>query len=141
MAGLILLVPTAMLTLFGMQILDVFNDAGTFGAFGFLSAYFLISFAAPAYLRKTGVLRLKDTMLAIASVGAAAGSGGRQRLSGAVMAGEYLPVYFPWRIWRSGSPGFCWCTSARPATAADVTRRIYTDHGQEIKRTPERQIA
>src|SRR5580693_6458860 len=68
MAALIFLVPSTMLLVFGLQILDAFNDAGTFGAFGFLGAYFLISMAAPAYLSKAGVLRGRDTALAIASV-------------------------------------------------------------------------
>ena len=42
--------------MFKLEILDAFNDAGTFGAFGFLGAYFLISIAAPAYLSKRGEL-------------------------------------------------------------------------------------
>jgi amino acid transporter len=54
MAILIFLVPTLLTTMFGLAILDAFNDAGTFGAFGFLGAYFLISLAAPAYLKARG---------------------------------------------------------------------------------------
>jgi hypothetical protein len=129
-----------MISLFGMQILDVFNDAGTFGAFGFLSAYFLISFAAPAYLRKTGVLRFKDTMLAVASVG----------LLLVPAVGSVYPVpswpvnIFPYIFLGYLTIGITWILLVHkrtPGYAADVTRRIYTDHGQEIKRTPERQIA
>ncbi len=37
--------------------LTTFGDAGTLAAFGFLTAYFLISVAAPVYLKKTGELR------------------------------------------------------------------------------------
>jgi len=37
--------------------LTAFGDAGTLAAFGFLTAYFLISIAAPVYLRKRGELR------------------------------------------------------------------------------------
>jgi len=37
--------------------LTTFGDAGTLAAFGFLTAYFLISIAAPVYLRKRGELR------------------------------------------------------------------------------------
>ena len=36
--------------------LTTFGDAGTLAAFGFLTAYFLISFAAPVYLKKIGEL-------------------------------------------------------------------------------------
>jgi len=37
-------------------VLDVFNWAGTFGAFGFLFSYFFITVAAPFYLKKEGTL-------------------------------------------------------------------------------------
>jgi hypothetical protein len=53
---------------FKLEILDAFNDAGTFGAFGFLGAYFLISLAAPAYLKRSGILRGRDIALSVASV-------------------------------------------------------------------------
>jgi amino acid transporter len=42
------------------EVLDIFNNAGTFGAFGFLGAYFLVSLAAPFYLKKRGELQGKD---------------------------------------------------------------------------------
>ena len=68
MAVLIFLVPAAMVTLFRLEILDAFNDAGTFGAFGFLGAYFLISIAAPAYLKRIGQLSGRGLALSVASV-------------------------------------------------------------------------
>ena len=68
MAVLIFLAPTVMLLVFGIQVLDAFNDAGTFGAFGFLGAYFLISFAAPAYLKRNRALKGYHVMLATASI-------------------------------------------------------------------------
>jgi amino acid transporter len=68
MALLIFLSPVILTTVFKLGVLDAFNDAGTFGAFGFLGAYFLISLAAPAYLRQAGVLRGRDIALATASV-------------------------------------------------------------------------
>jgi amino acid transporter len=37
--------------------LTIFGDGGTLAAFGFLTAYYLISIAAPVYLKKQGVLR------------------------------------------------------------------------------------
>jgi amino acid transporter len=68
MALMIFLVPAAMVTLFRLEILDAFNDAGTFGAFGFLGAYFLISLAAPAYLKRHGQLGGRELALSAASV-------------------------------------------------------------------------
>jgi amino acid transporter len=41
-----------------------FGDAGTLAAFGFLLAYFLITVAAPAYLRRRGEMRRRDTVIA-----------------------------------------------------------------------------
>jgi amino acid transporter len=140
MAGLILLVPTAMITLFGMQILDIFNDAGTFGAFGFLGAYFLISVAAPAYLQKTGGLRAMDTLLAIASVA----------LLLVPAVGSVYPVpswpvnIFPYIFLGYLAIGITWILLVhrrKPGYAADVRQRVYTDHGQVIKPVPARQIA
>ena len=49
--------------------LTTFGDAGTLAAFGFLTAYFLITFAAPVYLKKLGELRARHvTVAAIATV-------------------------------------------------------------------------
>ncbi len=42
-----------------------FGDAGTLAAFGFLTAYFLISVAAPMYLRKRGELRGHHVVVAV----------------------------------------------------------------------------
>jgi amino acid transporter len=53
---------------FGWEVLDEFNNAGTMGAFGFLGAYFLISLAAPAFLKKRGELKAKDIALCVAAV-------------------------------------------------------------------------
>jgi amino acid transporter len=53
----------AVVTIFrltGMEVLDEFNDAGTMGAFGFLGAYFLVTLAAPGFLKKRGKLKPKD---------------------------------------------------------------------------------
>ena len=50
------------------EVLDCFNNCGTFGAFGFLGAYFLISLAAPFYLRKRNELRGKDIVLCVAAL-------------------------------------------------------------------------
>ena len=44
--------------------LTTFGDAGTLAAFGFLLAYFLISIAAPAYLRRRGEPRARSVVIA-----------------------------------------------------------------------------
>jgi amino acid transporter len=46
----------------------IFGDAGTLAAFGFLTAYFLISIAAPTYLAKRGELRRRHVALAGAAL-------------------------------------------------------------------------
>jgi amino acid transporter len=45
--------------------LTTFGDAGTLAAFGFLLAYFLITIAAPAYLRRRGELRTRNVTIAV----------------------------------------------------------------------------
>jgi amino acid transporter len=45
--------------------LTTFGDAGTLAAFGFLLAYFLITVAAPVYLRKLGQLRPVNVVMAV----------------------------------------------------------------------------
>jgi amino acid transporter len=53
---------------FGMEVLDIFNDAGTMGAFGFLGAYFLVTLAAPVFLKKRGEMKVKDIIFCAAGV-------------------------------------------------------------------------
>jgi amino acid transporter len=53
---------------FKWEVLDEFNNAGTMGAFGFLGAYFLVSLAAPFFLKKRGELRAKDIALCVAAI-------------------------------------------------------------------------
>ena len=48
--------------------LTSFGDAGTLAAFGFLLAYFLITVAAPVYLKKIGELRPGHVVLAVVAV-------------------------------------------------------------------------
>jgi len=70
MAGVMFSVVTVsyyVLTHFGMAVLDEFNDAGTMGAMGFTGSYFLITLAAPAFLKKRGELRTRDIGLCVAA--------------------------------------------------------------------------
>jgi amino acid transporter len=48
--------------------IDVFNDAGLFGAMGFCCAYVLISLAAPFYLKKIGELKLINIGVTVAAL-------------------------------------------------------------------------
>lgn len=57
----------AICTLNGRGTLDLFGDVGTCAAFGFIVAYFLITIAAPAYLRRSGELRPRDVAGCLAS--------------------------------------------------------------------------
>jgi hypothetical protein len=45
--------------------LTTFGDAGTLAAFGFLLAYYLISIAAPVYLRRRGELTTKNITIMV----------------------------------------------------------------------------
>ena len=48
--------------------LTAFGDAGTLAAFGFLVAYYLITVAAPVYLKKIGELRPRNVILSCIAV-------------------------------------------------------------------------
>ncbi len=48
--------------------LTAFGDAGTLAAFGFLVAYYLITVAAPVYLKKIGKLSPRNVVLACIAV-------------------------------------------------------------------------
>jgi amino acid transporter len=67
MAAIAFAVPTT-LVLFKCAPLDIFNWVGTLAAFGFLIPYFLISLAAPAYLRQLGQLKARDIGLCVGSL-------------------------------------------------------------------------
>ncbi len=64
---IMVLIPTLMI-LAGMATQDAYNDVGTFGAIGFLSAYFMISIAAPVYLRREGSLRPGHIVISVLAV-------------------------------------------------------------------------
>jgi amino acid transporter len=50
----------------GTSPLTMFDDAGTLAAFGFLFAYYMITVAAPFYLRKLGELKPVNILMAVA---------------------------------------------------------------------------
>jgi amino acid transporter len=61
-------IPTFIMSFKGLAVTDAFNDAGTFGAFGFLGAYTFVSVAAPMYLKKIGELRTLDVVYSVAAL-------------------------------------------------------------------------
>lgn len=54
----------ALSVLSGMAVGDVFNDAGTMAAFGFLVSYILVTIAAPLYVKSVGELKPGHIVLA-----------------------------------------------------------------------------
>jgi amino acid transporter len=64
MGALLFVVPAAMLLVPGTQPFDIVGYAGTLTAFGFIGSYFLVSIAAPAYLKHEGIVRGRDYALA-----------------------------------------------------------------------------
>jgi hypothetical protein len=63
--GALILSVALVLELTGTSPLTLFGDAGTMAAFAFLFAYFMISVAAPFYMRKLGELRRRNIAVAV----------------------------------------------------------------------------
>jgi len=133
MALLILGSSIALTKIFGLAVLDAFNDAGTFGAFGFLGAYFLISIAAAAYLRKRNELGVGALGLSAASV----------VLLMVPAVGSVYPVpswpvnIFPYIFLGYLALGFGWFMLLRrnPSFVHDVRDRIHAQHGSTVPAT------
>ncbi len=66
--GAVILVIAMVLHASGTGPLTIFGDAGTLAAFGFLFAYFMISVAAPFYMRHIGELRRRNVLVAVLAV-------------------------------------------------------------------------
>jgi hypothetical protein len=52
----------------GMAVGDMFNDAGTLAAFGFIVAYLLVTIAAPLWLKSLGQLKPGHILIAAISL-------------------------------------------------------------------------
>jgi amino acid transporter len=66
--------PTGVMTLRGVNLFDIFGVLGTLATFGFVTAYILVSAAAPLYLRVQGRLTpwaMGISVLAVITMGAA----------------------------------------------------------------------
>jgi amino acid transporter len=127
MSVLILLSTLILTQVFKLEVLDAFNDAGTFGAFGFLGAYFLISIAAPAYLGKRRELGPGAVVLSVASVA----------LLMVPAVGSVYPVpswpvnIFPYIFLGYVAIGLAWFMILRrnPEFVDNVQHRIHLEHG------------
>ena len=64
MSALFFIIPAALLFIPRTRLLDIVGYGGTLTAFGFIGAYFLVSIAAPAYLKQDGIVRNRDYALA-----------------------------------------------------------------------------
>jgi amino acid transporter len=137
MAGLILASSLALTGIFKLATLDAFNDAGTFGAFGFLGAYFLITFAAPAYLKKRGEMSKAALGLSIASA--------VLLLVPAVGSVYPMPSWpvniFPYIFLAYLACGFVWFMMLRrnPTLIEDIKQRVHAEHATApvaLKLTP-----
>jgi amino acid transporter len=67
MSALFFIIPAALLFVPGTQLLDIVGYGGALTAFGFIAAYFLVSVAAPAYLKNQGMVGGRDYALAAAA--------------------------------------------------------------------------
>jgi hypothetical protein len=68
LSALATFIPLALLMLRSVDGLEVYGLAGTVATFGFLTAYILISVAAPMYLRARGRLTARDMAISILAV-------------------------------------------------------------------------
>jgi amino acid transporter len=66
--GAVILAIAMVLHATGTGPLTIFGDAGTLAAFGFLFAYFMISVAAPFYMRKLGEIRGRHVLIAVLAI-------------------------------------------------------------------------
>lgn len=70
-AGLAIIVPVLM---FGQGSMNVYDITGTLSTFGFITAYIMVSIAAPVYLAKQGMLKSRNVVYSIIGIVAMAGA-------------------------------------------------------------------
>ncbi|HTC36189.1 MAG TPA: APC family permease [Bryobacteraceae bacterium] len=124
LASVAAFLPAAVMTLRGMNLFDIYGLIGTLATFGFVTAYILVSMAAPMYLRAQGRLTPQAIGISVLAVLAMC----------AALLGNLYPVpdapysYLPYIYAVLLLAGFGWSTvwSARtpsfvPDIAADLT--------------------
>jgi amino acid transporter len=62
------ILPLGLLTVFKFSSLDIYGLLGTLATFGFLTAYILVSIAAPLFLRRIGRLTAYDAGVSLAAL-------------------------------------------------------------------------
>ena len=100
--------------------LTAFGDAGTLAAFGFLVAYYLITVAAPVYLKKLGELSGPQRRPGLRRRAVPAGADHRQLLPAAGVAGEPVPLHLLGRGWLVGAGWLFVVNRRQPGILADI---------------------
>ena len=114
-------VPAGIMTLRGISLFDIYGLLGTLATFGFVTAYILVSAAAPLYLRSKGLLTKRAIGISVLAVAA----------MGAALLGSLYPVpaapysLLPYFYVALLLGGFAWSTfwSARPLSFAPAIPR------------------
>lgn len=99
-------VPAAIMTWRGVRMFDIYGLLGTLATFGFVTAYLLVSAAAPMFLRARGVLTAQAVGISVLAVAA----------MGMALLGNLYPVppapysYLPYLYLGLLLVGFAWST-------------------------------
>ena len=119
LASIAAFLPAAIMTLRGMNLFDIYGLIGTLATFGFVTAYILVSAAAPLYLRSQGRLTPQAVVISVLAVLAMS----------AALLGNLYPVpeapysYLPYLYAALLLAGFAWSTiwSARtPSFTSEI---------------------
>lgn len=118
--------------LFALKPLDIFNYAGTLAAFGFITPYFLITVAAPVYLKRLNEQRPIDLVMCVASV----------LLLLIPAVGSVIPIpdppvnYFPYAYLAYLLIGIAWVLAFRarkPAAIGEIHQDLAASHARFAK--------
>jgi amino acid transporter len=113
----------------GQATLDIFNYAGTFAAFGFITPYCLITVAAPVYLKRLGEQRPIDLVMCAASL----------VLLLIPTVGSVIPVpappvnYFPYIYLAYLAIGIAWILAFRarkPTAVGEIHQDLELNHAR-----------
>jgi amino acid transporter len=123
LSSVVAFLPAGIMTLLGMNLFDIYGLIGTLATFGFVTAYILVSAAAPLFLRSRGCLTPQAMGISVLAILAMA----------AALLGNLYPVpeppysYLPYLYAVLLLTGFAWSTIwiARSPSLA----RIPTDLG------------